>query len=93
MTFSSVRATLAFKTASSLAFAPGVAIHVGRPPMGFEFFVRSVFTRPVNVGFAMLILIVRVPLHLHIVRDSTKSSRPDQSGMLAGNCARFRSVC
>lgn len=49
-----------FKAAASVTFALGVAIHAGRIIMGPEPFVHEVFTPPVDIAFAFLILIAAI---------------------------------
>jgi hypothetical protein len=55
----SSKATLVtlFKATACTTFAIGVLIHLGRLIMGPEAFVQKVFTPPVDVGFACLILV------------------------------------
>jgi hypothetical protein len=54
------RARCLFKVTTSLTFALGVAIHAGRIFMGPERFGRVFFTPPVEVAFAVLILVAAV---------------------------------
>jgi hypothetical protein len=51
--------------------------------MDCEQLVRSFFTRPVDIGFAMLILIVRVPLHLRMVLTGPDDMRIGPSHRVA----------
>jgi hypothetical protein len=57
----SVWAPQLFKVAASVTFALGAAIHTGRMIMGIERWVREVFTPPVDIAFAVIILIAAIP--------------------------------
>ena len=50
-----------FKVAASVTFALGAVIHTGRMIMGIEPWVREVFTPPVDIAFAVIILTAAIP--------------------------------
>jgi len=50
-----------FKLAAGVTFALGAVIHIGRMIMGLERWVREVFTPPVDIAFAVIILIATIP--------------------------------
>ncbi len=50
-----------FKAAANVTFALGAAVHAVRIVIGPEPFVREVFTPPVDIAFAVLILIAAIP--------------------------------
>ena len=49
-----------FKVAACMTFALGAVIHIGRMIMGLERWVREVFTPPVDIAFAVIILIATI---------------------------------